>query len=147
VTLCEVCGNEIIAGSQHCRYCGSCQNVQSQRKFPFTHKRINLELGRPVAEVAIKRLLTEISQAHLEKVQVLTVIHGYGSSGKGGVIREECRKMLDYLKGKREIKEFIAGENFTRKSGKVKQLIQQFPKLERDENLNKGNRGITLVVL
>jgi hypothetical protein len=39
----------------------------------------------------------------------LEVIHGYGSSGSGGVIREELRK---YLKAHEEIfGEFLPGEN------------------------------------
>ncbi len=147
MTVCEVCGNNITAGALSCRFCGSSQSQQSQRKLPFTHRIVNLELGRPVAEMAIKRLMTEISQARMEKVHVLTFIHGYGSSGKGGVIKEECRKMLDYLKSRREIREYIGGESFTRRSPKVKPLLQKHPELEKDKNLNKGNRGITLVVL
>jgi hypothetical protein len=39
----------------------------------------------------------------------LEVIHGYGSSGSGGVIREELRK---YLKAHEEVfGEFLPGEN------------------------------------
>lgn len=145
--LCEVCGNPIDGQSLRCKFCGSNQNSHQQKKHPFSHKFINLEQGRPVVEAAIQRLLTEIQQAQVERIQILTLIHGYGSSGKGGLIRQECRKMLDHLKGQKEINDFIAGEEFNRRAGSVKSLLRRFPQLEKDHNLNRGNRGITLVVL
>ena len=50
---------------------------------------IDLEEGRPAADEAVKRLAMEIGQARRQKCTALKVIHGYGSSGKGGRIRTE----------------------------------------------------------
>ncbi len=80
-------------------------------------------------------------------VNVLTLIHGYGSSGKGGVIRLECRKVLEFLKNKGIISDFIPGEDFNKRSGAVKALLRRYPQLGQDKHLNRGNRGITLVIL
>ena len=98
-------------------------------------------------EQALHRLQQEITTARLEQVCVLTFIHGYGSSGKGGAIRRECRKTLEYLLSKGEIRTVIPGEDFSRRHGSVKQLLLRFPVLLRHPHLNSHNKGITLVVL
>jgi len=100
-----------------------------------------------VVEVALQKLDEAIKDAVNTHVSVLTLIHGYGSSGKGGLIRLECRKNLDHLKGRGLICDYIAGEEFSRKFGLVKFHLQRYPELGRNKNINRGNRGITLVIL
>jgi len=111
------------------------------------HKVVNLEAGRPIVEAALRRLQMELASSCQQNLRVLTIIHGYGSSGKGGVIGVECRKFLEYLKGSGAINTFIPGEDFSRRSGPTRDLLRRFPRLADNVNLNKGNRGITLVVL
>ncbi len=147
VALCEVCGNTIPMGTITCGYCGSPQINSDKKRVPFTHRCVNLEQGKPVVEVAMQKLSREIQRARCEKVQIMTLIHGYGSSGKGGAICHECRKTLEYLRSIGEINEYIIGEKFTRKAGPVKALLRRFPQLESDGNLNRNNRGITIVIL
>jgi len=113
----------------------------------FVHKTVNLEAGRPVVEVALNRMNEIIEDSVRNDVNVLTLIHGYGSSGKGGAIRSECRKMLDYLKSNGLISNYIIGEDFNKRSGSVKSLLRRYPQLAADKHLNRGNRGITLVIL
>ena len=145
---CQVCGNEIYGDSSSCRFCGSQLN---KNLLPvgqgFIHKTINLEHGRPVVEVALQKLNDAVADAITQKVSVLTLIHGYGSSGKGGLIRLECRKILEYMKSRGTIRDYIAGEEFSKKSGFVKFHLQRYPALGKNKNLNKGNRGVTLVIL
>ncbi len=145
--LCEVCGNEIVRGISTCKYCGSRQKRSKKTKSDFLQLRVNLELGKPVVELAMQKLSLELERAKREKVQLVTLIHGYGSSGKGGAIRRETRKTLDYLAHKGDIEKYIPGEEFSRRKGPVRDLLRRFPHLEKDENLNKNNRGITIVVL
>ncbi|MGW8195525.1 MAG: hypothetical protein ACWGOX_14805 [Desulforhopalus sp.] len=95
----------------------------------------------------MNRMIGIIEEAGRSDVSVVTLIHGYGSSGKGGVIRSECRKVLDYMKSRGQICDYIKGEEFTQRSSKVKVLLQRYPQLRFDENLNKKNRGITQVIL
>jgi len=145
---CHVCGNEIVAGGITCPFCGSKTNhTDSKTSRKFIHKIVNLESGRPAVEVALSRMSEAIEDAARAGVTVLTLIHGYGSSGKGGVIRAECRNNLDYLKYKGVIKDVIAGEDFSKRSGAGKAILRRFPQLALDRNLNIGNRGITLVVI
>lgn len=148
--LCQICGNEIDSGLSCCPYCGSDQESGQQRQGiarKFSRKTVNLEQGLPTVERALHRLQQELTTAHVEQVRFLTLIHGYGSTGKGGAIRQECRKTLDYLCGKGTIDSFIIGEDFSRRHGSVKQLLRRFPELSHHPDLNNQNKGITLVIL
>lgn len=148
ITLCEVCGNEREASAADCPFCGAKGAPPDPlERSSFFQRTVNLEAGRPTAETALRRLTETIEDAKRNRVTVLTVIHGYGSSGKGGVIREECRRTLDHLKYTGEIREYIAGEHFHKRYGQVRMLLQRFPRLRSDTNLNRNNRGITLVIL
>jgi hypothetical protein len=145
VVICAVCGNETKERRGICRYCGTAQEPQ-RVKGPL-HKTVNLEKGRPYVERAIKKLKAELEAAKIERVRVLTIIHGYGSSGKGGAIKDECRKYLDYLSSIGEIKEYVAGEEFSRRSGRVKSLLGRFPGLAAKGDLDRRNPGVTLVIM
>ena len=95
----------------------------------------------------MKMMENELARARADKVRVLTLIHGYGSSGKGGKIRTECRKVLDHLAKKNSINQIIAGETFRKRTGPGKALLQRFPQLERDCASDFSNPGVTIVVL
>jgi hypothetical protein len=148
--VCDVCGNKRETARLLCPFCGSRVDeaeLVNIKHTGFVHKVVNLEAGRPVVDVALHRMNELIEDSIRNNVNVLTLIHGYGSSGKGGVIRLECRKMLEFLKNKGIIKGYIAGEDFNKRSGLVKSLLRRYPQLGMDKHLNRGNRGITLVVL
>ena len=147
MTLCYVCGNEIERGSSICRFCGSEQEDKALAESSVRQKTVNLERGRPPAETALRRLLIEVETARREGVKLLTLIHGYGSTGKGGVIRDECRKALDYMRLKKEISDYIPGEECSSKAGPAKSLIRRYPQLARDRNFRIKNPGITIVLL
>lgn len=48
---------------------------------------VNLELGRPSADEALRRLEHELAAKRHLRAKAMKIIHGYGSSGKGGRIR------------------------------------------------------------
>lgn len=145
--VCDVCGNTRENPGLACPFCGSKADVaELKKKAVYVHKTVNLEAGRPLADVALQRLHEIIEDSARNNINVLTLIHGYGSSGKGGVIRTECRKTLDFFKTKGLISDFVAGEEFNKRSGVVKSLLRRYPQLGTDKHLNKGNRGITLVI-
>jgi len=148
--LCQICGNEIDSPLSRCPYCGSdLDDGQHGQVVPkkFYQKTVNLEQGLPGVEQALQRLQQELTTARVEQIRVLTLIHGYGSTGKGGIIRQECRRTLEYLCRKGEIDNFIYGEDFSRRHGSVKHLLSRFPELSRHPHLNNQNKGITLVLL
>lgn len=101
----------------------------------------------PFVESALNHLQAAIREAKAAQVQVLTVIHGYGSTGKGGAIRTECRKTLDYMCSRGQLHSYIPGEDFSKQNGKVKDLLNRYPQLRLNKNLNRRNQGITMVIL
>lgn len=146
--FCQICGNNIPVSSLNCRFCGSSQDKeQLKQKRDFVHKTVNLEQGHPVLELALQKLDNAVGDAIKNNVHMLTLIHGYGSSGKGGRIRVESRKNLNFMKSSGRISDYIAGEDFSRKFGPAKMILQRYPQLIEDTNFNRGNRGITLVVI
>ena len=149
MTLCPVCGNEEEADGSACRYCGSVlADAAAEAAQTFVlHRKVNLERGRPTVATALKRLDLEIGRARSEKVRVLSLIHGYGSSGKGGSIRLECRKILDYMVQQKKLNGFINGEDFNRRSGAGKALIRRFPELGELCGSEFNNPGVTIALL
>lgn len=145
--VCEICGNEFAAGIIICPFCGHKNKENCVARPDFVQKTINLELGHPVLEIALDRMVAAVDDAERSRVNVLTLIHGYGSSGKGGVIRTECRRNLAHMKGKGRIYDYICGEDFNRRAAPLKAILRRYPALATDKNINRGNKGITLVIL
>lgn len=149
MTLCPVCGNEEERGVSTCRYCGSdlAAAERDEAQTFVLYRKVNLERGRPTVETALKRLDLEINRARNESVVVLSLIHGYGSSGKGGRIRIECRKILDYMVQQKRLNGFINGEDFNRRAGAGKALLRRFPDLESTCASEFNNPGVTIALL
>ena len=76
-------------------------------------KTVNLERNFPLASEASVRLSQEIRLAKCSRCRALKVIHGYGSSGKGGAIKAACLKLCAERKRSGMIRHFVKGEDFT----------------------------------
>ncbi len=107
----------------------------------------NVEAGMPVLDEARRLVIGEIKRAKGEGVRVLKVIHGYGSSGKGGVLCVGLRKSFKLRKKEGVIKESIAGEQFTIFNDSVLTLLEAVPEMRGDPDLNATNEGITILWL
>ena len=57
-------------------------------------KELNLEQGMPTVDAAMGWLEAELAAARKMGRPALKLIHGYGSSGRGGKIRTACRGYL-----------------------------------------------------
>ncbi len=149
VRLCDICGNDPGLSSTRCPYCSSPlkNEGRSFQKSAGIHKTINLERGKPTVAQALGKLENELKFVEQERVSSLTLIHGYGSSGKGGKIREECRKTLEHYKSLGQIRDYIPGEHFFSRHKNVRQLLQRCQELSANKNLNRKNKGITIVLL
>jgi hypothetical protein len=143
--ICEVCGNERELPVSVCPFCGAPGKTELSPTGP-QYKTVNLEKGMPLASQALSRLEQELILARSERCRVLVLIHGYGSSGRGGVIRQEVRVQLQYMLDNGTVNDFVTGEEFSTRSGKGRQLLRRFPFLRQLNYLNRGNQGITLVV-
>jgi hypothetical protein len=108
---------------------------------------INLEKGRPTVDAALMRLKLELSTMRRIGVQTIKIIHGYGSTGTGGAIRQAARQYLcDQVKCEK-VKAFCPGENFGPFENAGRQIIALVPALYKDQDWGHQNDGITMVVL
>ncbi|MEG0596736.1 MAG: Smr/MutS family protein [Oscillospiraceae bacterium] len=114
---------------------------------PSTLREINLEQGMPYVDAAIRRLTAELHQSVRMGVVVLKIIHGYGSSGTGGKIRTEARSYLTRLKLRRDIQDFIPGENFSIFDAPTRAAFLKCDDLRRDRDLERHNNGVTFILL
>lgn len=108
---------------------------------------VNLENGMPTVANARIKMDQALRTAKARQVKVLKIIHGYGSSGKGGAIK---RDMQSYLAGKKRtgvIREFVSGEDFSPFDARARTMIDHCPELMRDPDYTRSNHGVTIVLL
>ena len=110
-------------------------------------KTFNVEADLPSLDEARRQVIEEIRRAKREGVRVLKVIHGWGSSGKGGKLCHGLRKSFALRKKEGVIREFIPGEDFSIFNQAVLALLEAVPELRGDPDLNQTNEGMTVVWL
>lgn len=106
-------------------------------------KEINLEYGHPTVLEAIDILKLELSVAKKQKEPCLKLIHGYGSSGKGGKIRTAVRKYLSDF----NTTFIITGENFSIFDENTRNAFKYDKTLRNDPDLDRHNNGVTFIIL
>ncbi len=106
---------------------------------------INLEEGMPTCVEAMDRLKSELKRAKQGGCKCAIVIHGYGSSGKGGVIRLKARQWLNAQVRNGKLKSVVNGEDFNILNNKARELRAKFPEFE--PLLRVSNHGVTVVEL
>lgn len=110
-------------------------------------KLLNLEDGRPTVRQMELRLDRELFSASHDGTDLLKLIHGYGSTGVGGALRDAVRATLARHKNNGKIQDFIVGEDFRISDQATWNLLKRAPELKQDRDLGRGNKGITVVVL
>ncbi len=106
---------------------------------------INLEEGMPTCDEAIDKLKSSLALAKQGKFKCAIIIHGYGSSGRGGTIRIKARQWLNAQVRNGRVKTVINGEDFDVLNEKARELRRKFPQLE--QLLHVTNHGVTVVEL
>ena len=107
----------------------------------------NVEAGLPTLEEARRRVIDEIKRAQRAGVRVLKIIHGYGSTGKGGTLCTGLRKSFRLRKKEGVIVDFIIGEDFSVFNDATLRLLAAVPELRGDPDLNATNEGVTILWL
>lgn len=109
-------------------------------------REFNLELGHPPVAEALCRLESELCAAKSMHAPVLKIIHGYGSSGKGGRIRTACRSYLQLAQTEGRLKYIICGEVFSLFNETTRQAFRICEALRQDRDLDQYNNGVTFVI-
>jgi len=107
----------------------------------------NVEAGLPTLDDARRLVIGAIRQAKRDRVRVLKIIHGYGSSGSGGRLGIGLRKSFALRKKEGVIVDAIAGENYSIFKPATMALLEAVPELKGDPDLNQVNEGITVLWL
>lgn len=109
-------------------------------------KEVNIKFDMPTADAAVKRVTYNIHNGRALGAGAIKIIHGYGSSGKGGKIRVEVRRYLEGQKRKGVIRDFIPGEHFSIFDEATRQAFARCGELRQDPDLDRYNNGITIIV-
>ncbi|MFA5006306.1 MAG: Smr/MutS family protein [Candidatus Izemoplasmatales bacterium] len=108
-------------------------------------KTFNLKEGMPSTAVAVLRLRNAIRYAKPEKI--VKIIHGYGSHGVGGAIRDAARKELDAMLAEGKIVAYVPGEAVSVPMGFDDEIRRYRILLSGDPDFRQGNDGVTYVML
>jgi hypothetical protein len=106
-----------------------------------------VEEGMPRVEEAKLRMQHELHVAREQRYKAVKLVHGYGSSGTGGVLRVELQKELQRLAHIGTIRTIIAGENWRISDEITWELLKRFPEWKQDSDMGRSNKGISIVVL
>jgi hypothetical protein len=108
---------------------------------------INLEKGMPTADEALKRLNEALDAAKKDGVKALKIIHGYGSSGLGGILRTRIQKSLANRRNQGKIRACVFGDKWNSFEEVARSILEDCPELRKDTDFNRGNDGISIVLL
>ena len=97
--------------------------------------------------LGVQWLEAELEAARHMNTPLLKLIHGYGSSGKGGRIRTASRKYLLAQQEKGRIAAVVPGERFSIFDETTRRALQQYPHLRQDRDLERENMGVTFIFL
>ncbi len=123
---------------------------QQRKKKPTssnTIPRVNLEEGMPLVEEALNRMKLGLQEMRVSRVKAVKLIHGYGSTGRGGKIRDGVRSELAAMKKRKQIRDYIPGEDFGPTDAAARGLADRDSTVTRDPDYGRMNHGITVVVL
>ena len=149
---CDFCGNPVKKEALICPYCAQPLQVLKIKSKPILKSIyiLNLESGLPFVKEALELFNTELKTAQQQNIGILKIIHGYGSTGKGGNIKIALQQLLKTKLKNHQITKIISGENYSKSTksalGNTK-LIEAYPQLAESINADKYNRGITLIEL
>jgi hypothetical protein len=79
-------------------------------------------------------------------VKVLKLVHGYGSTGTGGKIKQAVQVELASMHLQGQIRMYVVGDDYA-VSEAGQELRARYPELLRSRRQDFENRGITFVEL
>lgn len=108
---------------------------------------INIKEDNPNSDYAMYLLDEEIKYSKAVGNRVIIIIHGYGSHGCGGVIKQKLKEYLPILKKNKIIEDFVFGENWGELNPTKQLICKVCPEAILNENLSGINSGVSVVLL
>ncbi len=147
VTVCADCGNPRNLMALDCPFCGSSESFMDVHSKWQCHV-MNLESNMPLVEEAFERIHHHLEKLRGKGLRAIKVIHGHGSSGRGGKIRREFRQAMEYGLWGEAIIEVYFGEMLLPHLPQYQDLLKTYPALKNSITKDmQGNPGITLLIL
>lgn len=108
---------------------------------------VNLEEGRPTVAEALARLERELDRARRDGVRLLKVIHGYGSTGVGGAIKQGVHRRLATFKRNGRIAEFVPGEEWGVFHEGTRRIVEELGDPGSDPDFRNQNEGVSFLLI
>ena len=108
---------------------------------------LDIKSDNQTVNQAIAQFLVEVDAYKKGGFKVLKVIHGYGSHGVGGAIKDAFLKKCKELKGKSVIYDYTCCDKWTDKNVVKKIAINYCQDLIVDRELTHLNPGCSIVIL
>ena len=108
---------------------------------------VNIKKDNPNSDYALFLIDEEIKYSRAVGNRVIIIIHGYGSHGRGGVIKEEVKRYLPILKRDHKIKDFVFGEQWGDTNETTRLISSICPEIILHENLQNLNSGVSVILL
>ncbi len=108
---------------------------------------VNIEKFMPTVSQAEILLKNNLELLRRQGVKVFKIIHGYGSTGKGGALRTGLRSYLSQLKKAKIIADFVAGEDWSAFDETTRKVLDLDDDFRKDSDLGKMNAGVTIIVV
>ena len=142
---CLHCGNPIKEDVIVCPFCGS-NEVEVARE-DIRVKKIDIGHNNWTVNQARHALEKELSASLGRSDDFLVVIHGHGSSGKGGEIKVMVQSFAQRAIGMKRARDFISGEHLTRTSSPAKRVSVNYPSIKQLKEWNTRNPGLSILIL
>ena len=107
----------------------------------------NIEKFMPTVYQAEILVRNNIETNRRKGIKVFKIIHGYGSTGKGGALRTGIRSWLDQVKKAKIIADYIPGENWSAFDETTRRVLDLDDSFRKDSDLGQMNSGVTIIVI
>lgn len=107
-------------------------------------KEINLEYRSPIADTAVKNMISQLGTCKGQGYKAVILIHGYGSSGLGGGIKTAVKSKLRESSLSGIVRSHCGGESWYERK---RELLVLCPALADYQRKIDGNYGVTVVIL
>jgi|LauGreDrversion4_2_1035121.scaffolds.fasta_scaffold427959_1 hypothetical protein len=140
--LCVDCGGQRqLLGD--CRLCGSFQIPEAIVETLI----FNIKVGYPIVEDAVGRFETYLDAACDAGFKSMILIHGYGSSGPGGLIRKAIRSNLENNYYVQNVSDYYFGENLQFGNLTYEKLLKRRSSIKKHSAQFIGNLGASVLLL
>lgn len=140
--LCLQCGNPVRPQDAVCPYCG---HTGREIKARVRLQELDIGHGNMTGREATESLARALDDVRAASIPVLVVVHGYGSSGQGGIIRKLVHTTCRDLQSQGAIRVWIPGDYFGASSDLARSLARDYPELKESPHWNASNPGVTLL--